>query len=324
MEQTASNEIVDFPGRRRCVGGRLRRGSDRLHGADRLAVVRPVSPGNPLDAVPAVHIVTPNTGIATGGDAIAVVGENFSTVAGATAFAFGGALATDVACLSSSFCNVLVPASGTPDLTTVVDVRARVGGIWSDTNAQDKFTYNGTGPVCTGYFTCTGTFGTETGAFFQCDPAEGTLELRRSPPVGTEIVTNATVFNANPQETDIFEIGPIPPAATTYYRVCVTGNSGLPPNCGRYIPLDTSITCTCTPKTCASLGDTCGSVSDGCGNTLNCGWCLRGNSCSSNHCCPTGTTWSGWQSACVPPTNCTTPACECQAQGGTWTGKFCT
>jgi hypothetical protein len=284
-----------------------------------------IAPGDPLGAaIPIVHIVTPNMGIATGGDAVTVVGENFSTAAGATTFTIGGAWAPSVACPSSSVCNLTTPASETPDLTSVVDVRAHVGGNMSDTNAQDKFTYNGTGPVCTGTFTCSGPYGTVTDAFFQCDRAEGTLQLYRWTPSGL-VLTNATVFDASPQETDIYELGYLPPPGTTTtgYRLCVTGYSGQQ-NCGRYIDLDTSLPCVCTPKTCASLGDTCGSASDGCGGTLNCGTCSSGSSCSSNQCCPTGTTWSGWQSACVAPTKCTTPACQCQAQGGIWTGKFCT
>jgi hypothetical protein len=282
--------------------------------------------GSPLEPpAPIVHIVEPKEGHATGGDAVTVVGENFSTVPGATTFFFGGSLTTNVTCPTSNGCTLTTPASETPDLTSTVDIQARVGGKLSDPNPlQDTYKYNGTGPVCTGVFTCSGTFGTVTDAFFQCDRAEGTLQLFRSDASGNETLTNATVFDASPQETDIFELGFMPSAATTGYRLCVTSTFSGQRNCGRFIELDTSQACVCTPKTCASLSDTCGSVSDGCGGTLNCGFCLRGNSCSSNHCCPTGTTWSGWQSACVTPTTCTTPACQCQAQGGTWTGKFCT
>jgi len=40
----------------------------------------------------------------------------------------------------------------------------------------------------------------------------------------------------------------------------------------------------CTPYTCASLGYNCGSWSDNCGNTLNCGTCASGYTCSSGTC----------------------------------------
>jgi hypothetical protein len=279
-------------------------------------------PGNALDAEPPIiFLVSPNYGLT--GDRIVVAGQNFSTAPDATAFAIGDFWATDVLCLSSGYCGMTVPARRYPDLTKVVDVQAHVGGKTSDPAPQDVFTFLGTGPVCTGVFTCSGSYGTVTDAFFQCDPAEGTLQLFRSTSSGS-ILTNATVFNPNPQETDIYELGFIPPpgTATTWYQVCVTDYSGQQ-NCGRPIDLDTSLPCVCTPKTCASLGDMCGSASDGCGGTLNCGTCSSGYSCSSNQCCPTGTTWSSWQSACVPPTRCTTLACQCQAQGGTWTGKLC-
>ena len=41
---------------------------------------------------------------------------------------------------------------------------------------------------------------------------------------------------------------------------------------------------TCTPTTCSALGDNCGSPSDGCGNTLNCGNCSSGQTCTANKC----------------------------------------
>jgi len=283
-----------------------------------------IAPGNPLDAqIPIVFLVSPGSGLTAGGYTMSVAGENFSTAAGATTFTIGGFGATDVACPTSGFCTMTVPAWESPDLSAVVDVQARVGGMTSATSAQDRFTYLGTGPVCSGNFICSGTYGTVTDAFFRCDAAEGTLQLFRWAPSGP-ILTNATVFDSDPYETDIYELGfTAPPGTTTTsYQVCVTSVSGQQ-NCGQYINLNTNITCVCTPKTCASLGDMCGSASDSCGGTLNCGTCSSGSSCSANHCCPAGTVWSGWQSACVQPTRCTTPACQCQAQGGTWTGKFC-
>jgi hypothetical protein len=282
-----------------------------------------IAQGNLLAAAPPiVDQVFPSSGLTAGGYKLTVVGENFSP--GATAFSIGGVWATSVVCTGFSYCTMTVPASEYPDLTRVVDVQAYVGGKTSNTTAQDQFQYLGTGPVCTGNFFCGGTYGTVTDAFFQCDAAEGTLQLFRWTSSG-EILTNATAVNVSQQETDVYELGFIAPpgTTTTSYSVCVIDNFGQQ-TCAPPIGLNTNVTCVCTPKTCASLGDMCGSASDGCGGTLNCGTCASGYSCSSNQCCPTGTSWSGWQSACVAPTKCTTPACQCQAQGGTWTGKFCT
>jgi hypothetical protein len=40
----------------------------------------------------------------------------------------------------------------------------------------------------------------------------------------------------------------------------------------------------CVPQNCSALGYNCGSISDGCGNTLNCGSCLAGYTCSLGIC----------------------------------------
>jgi hypothetical protein len=40
----------------------------------------------------------------------------------------------------------------------------------------------------------------------------------------------------------------------------------------------------CVPTTCGAAGATCGSLSDGCGNTLSCGTCGTGQTCSANKC----------------------------------------
>jgi hypothetical protein len=49
----------------------------------------------------------------------------------------------------------------------------------------------------------------------------------------------------------------------------------------------------CIPQNCSSLGYECGSISDGCGNTLNCGTCLEGYTCSTGTCILSSTSSSG-------------------------------
>lgn len=40
----------------------------------------------------------------------------------------------------------------------------------------------------------------------------------------------------------------------------------------------------CVPKTCSVLGFECGTAGDDCGNTLDCGTCAAGKTCSNNKC----------------------------------------
>jgi hypothetical protein len=54
----------------------------------------------------------------------------------------------------------------------------------------------------------------------------------------------------------------------------------------------------CTPTTCAAQGKNCGGISDGCSQTLNCGTCGSGQTCSASNVC---------QASCTPTT--------CAAQG---------
>jgi hypothetical protein len=291
----------------------------------------PTGNGSPdaekMGGIPIVGFIQASDSSTAGGYSITAGGMNFSTVAGATTFTIGGNPATNVVCSSSSSCTMTVPPWPSPDLSATVHVQAHVGGKSSDITSADTFFYGGTGPVCTARFICTGQYNTIGDALFECDAAEGTLQLLRwtSPAGGllggSFVPANATVFTPSAQETDIYELSP-PAGTMTTYEVCVSDAFTGGQNCSQYT-LDTSAACVCTPKTCAAMGDMCGSASDGCGGTINCGSCSRGFSCSSNQCCPTGTVWSDWQSACVQPTRCTTPACRCQAQGGTWTGKFC-
>ncbi len=64
----------------------------------------------------------------------------------------------------------------------------------------------------------------------------------------------------------------------------------------------------CTPTTCAAHGAICGTVSDGCGNTLDCGTCSGGATCSNHQCVV----------ACTP--DCTGKVCGDDGCGGSCGG----
>jgi Phosphate-induced protein 1 conserved region len=62
----------------------------------------------------------------------------------------------------------------------------------------------------------------------------------------------------------------------------------------------------CLPITCQQSNTQCGRMGDGCGNTLDCGSCTTGNSCTDGICGPT---------PCVPKTTCDTNQCGVVSDG---------
>ena len=91
-------------------------------------------PGIPVP--PTVTAVNPASGVPEGGTLVSISGSGFSTVAGATAIAFGGNAATGVTCSSAKLCSAVVPAgAGTQPVTVTV------GGQTSAISAQSQFTY---------------------------------------------------------------------------------------------------------------------------------------------------------------------------------------
>jgi hypothetical protein len=78
------------------------------------------------------------------------------------------------------------------------------------------------------------------------------------------------------------------------------------------ITIPGSKTCTCNPRTCGGESLDCGTTDDGCGGQLSCGTCGNGLACSTNHCCPTGKTWSDVTLSCATkPVVCTLPKVDC-------------
>lgn len=78
--------------------------------------------------------------------------------------------------------------------------------------------------------------------------------------------------------------------------VCYDACSNLNPDGGCAICKITSTSSSsssggtqCTSKSCSQLNAECGSISDGCGNTIACGSCTSGKSCSNNKCVTTTT-----------------------------------
>jgi IPT/TIG domain-containing protein len=92
---------------------------------------------------PTITGVSPNSGPKTAGTTMVVTGSGFALGTNATAFSFGGPLSTSVECASTSTCTVVTPAFAVNGYhsTAVVDVRALVGRLQSETTAAAKFTF---------------------------------------------------------------------------------------------------------------------------------------------------------------------------------------
>ena len=97
-------------------------------------------PTGPPSTTPVVTGVSPSTGPSAGGTAVTVVGDNFSTGAGATTIDFGpGNPGTAVDCVTSVSCTVVSPAG-----TGTVDVTVTTSAGTSGTSSVDQFTYSAT------------------------------------------------------------------------------------------------------------------------------------------------------------------------------------
>jgi len=153
------------------------------------------------------------------------------------------------------------------------------------------FCVNPVFPDCSvnGEWTCTGTYGTETEAYFQCNapPPNWTLTLQRDDTSQGWIYVGGCpghcTVSVDPvtEQYSISEPDPNTPVpGTAFYRVCLNGYGQV--NCNQTVSL-TTYACTCTPTTCAASGTHCGSVSNGCDGTLNCGTCAVGT-CSAGQC----------------------------------------
>jgi hypothetical protein len=79
-------------------------------------------------ATASLSSISPTSGPAVGGTSVAFTGAGFDTAAGQTVFSFGGALATSVACSSSTSCTGTSPAGhGVVSVTVTVDGVAGAG-----------------------------------------------------------------------------------------------------------------------------------------------------------------------------------------------------
>ena len=114
-------------------------------------------------------------------------------------------------------------------------------------------------------------------------------------PAGVVAATNSNELTLEATATAT----PSPPGAP--YTVTV-GTSGCGTTSSTVVPV-TVIPYACQPETyCLNQGVTgglqCGTTPDGCGGISNCGVCGTGETCSSNMCCPSGTTWSSKLNGC--------------------------
>ncbi len=91
-------------------------------------------------ASPTVTEVAPDSGLLTGGTAVAIHGSGFATGAGNTIFAFGSVNATSVECSSTANCTAIAPAA---EKAGTVDVLAKVGKVKSKKAPPgDQYTYH--------------------------------------------------------------------------------------------------------------------------------------------------------------------------------------
>jgi hypothetical protein len=98
---------------------------------------------------PTVTGIAPAIGSFAGGTVVTITGTGFDTVPGNTSVAFGGVVATNVSCSSSTSCTATSPASAVGKTgISVVDVVVSVGGLSSATSPADQFTYD-TAPAVT-------------------------------------------------------------------------------------------------------------------------------------------------------------------------------
>ncbi len=265
----------------------------------------PTGNGSPdaeaLAGYPSITLLTANAGASLGAR-INIAGTNFSTVAGATTFSFGGIPATDVVCQSSSACTATAPAAANPQVTSTVDVRATVSSMTSDIVSVDQYTYEA--PTCTSeYWTCNGT---EAEAIFDCNtPPSGTSYQVRELQGRTFTAVSSTAFSNASSETLIVS-DPTVTGTTATFDVCFAGTTVCSPSYSL-----TPTACVCHPLTCAQVGN-CGALADGCGGTLNCGTCTGGDYCSNNNCCPPGREWNATQQECALPDSCGAPPCTCR------------
>jgi hypothetical protein len=244
-----------------------------------------------------------------GGTVVEIDGAGFDTF-NPPKVLFGGNAAT-VTCKSTSQCFATAPAGTSGTVPVQVS-------MWTNavcTGNPLTFRYGPPVPSCTASYSCTPGYTGET--TISCPYGTSGLTLLR------EINGTFQPINANTtQALNAFVDSYSPPAGTQIvYEVEATDPTGT--TIGPPLTV-TATDCSCHPLTTCTLG--CGTVSDGCGGTVSCGSCAGGYTCSSNVCCPSGTSWCPALGACdtlCAPKTCTTAACRCEAAGGTWTGKAC-
>ncbi len=80
----------------------------------------------PPPVSPAITGVSPANGYTLGGTAVTITGQRFSTTPGTTTFTFGGNVATNVVCSSTTVCTAVTPVNAST-IPVTVQVQATVG-----------------------------------------------------------------------------------------------------------------------------------------------------------------------------------------------------
>lgn len=89
-----------------------------------------------VDGTPVIDSITPNTGLATGGEPVVIAGRNFSATSGATQISIGSSAATGVTCTPTQ-CSFKTPAGQIGGQAISLKVNGQVAT--NPTNVQ--FTY---------------------------------------------------------------------------------------------------------------------------------------------------------------------------------------
>ena len=73
--------------------------------------------------IPSLASISPTSGPTAGGTVVTITGAGFDIVAGHTKFKFGGVLASNVTCSTSTSCTAVTPAhtAGFVRVVTIVD-----------------------------------------------------------------------------------------------------------------------------------------------------------------------------------------------------------
>ncbi len=185
-------------------------------------------------AAPAVGAVTPDAGLTTGEETVAITGSNFSEV---TAVKFGGTNATSYTVESSGRITAVAP----PGSSGTVDVKVTAAGGTSATMAADEYTYvsEGPGPAVTKVSPSSGPTAGGTSVTIKGTGYTGVTSVKFGATAASFTVDSSTEITATApaEEAGVVDItvrtpnGTSPTSNRDHYKYTPT-ISGISPNAG--------------------------------------------------------------------------------------------